>query len=61
MKVAREYEHNLMLGMVPNREALACYILKDWNDEVTPAQKKRKIVIAIGENLSFATAKIICR
>eukprot|EP00484_Ammonia_sp_Unknown_P030159 CAMPEP_0197028598 /NCGR_PEP_ID=MMETSP1384-20130603/8245_1 /TAXON_ID=29189 /ORGANISM="Ammonia sp." /LENGTH=1787 /DNA_ID=CAMNT_0042457619 /DNA_START=164 /DNA_END=5527 /DNA_ORIENTATION=+ len=42
MKVTREYDHNLMLGMVPNREALACYILKDWNEEVTPEEIKKK-------------------
>eukprot|EP01084_Bolivina_argentea_P024722 46018_1 len=51
MKVSREYEHNLMLGMVPNREALACYILKDWNDEVTPQDIKKK-------KLSLQLAKV---
>merc|ERR1712154_96648 len=50
MKVAREYEHNLMLGMVPNREALACYILKDWNDDVTPTQiKKQKLSLQLAK------------
>eukprot|EP00485_Elphidium_margaritaceum_P003456 CAMPEP_0202694858 /NCGR_PEP_ID=MMETSP1385-20130828/8600_1 /ASSEMBLY_ACC=CAM_ASM_000861 /TAXON_ID=933848 /ORGANISM="Elphidium margaritaceum" /LENGTH=1807 /DNA_ID=CAMNT_0049350777 /DNA_START=152 /DNA_END=5575 /DNA_ORIENTATION=- len=49
MRVAREYNHDLMIGMVPDREALACYILKDWNEEVTLQEireKKLKLEIA---------------
>eukprot|EP01083_Nonionella_stella_P037264 101584_1 len=51
MKVAREYDHNIMLGMVPDRDALACYILKDWNEEVTPQEIKKK-------DLSLQIAKV---
>eukprot|EP01084_Bolivina_argentea_P013555 25449_1 len=36
MKISRKYEHNRKLGMGSNREALGCYILKDWNEDVTP-------------------------
>eukprot|EP01084_Bolivina_argentea_P087568 158159_1 len=58
MKVAREYEHNLMLGMVSNREALACYILKDWNKIVTPDDiKKKKIIINVSKIISFMYIK----
>eukprot|EP00488_Nonionellina_sp_1-RS-2012_P003479 TRINITY_DN7424_c0_g1_i1.p1 TRINITY_DN7424_c0_g1~~TRINITY_DN7424_c0_g1_i1.p1 ORF type:complete len:339 (+),score=124.80 TRINITY_DN7424_c0_g1_i1:705-1721(+) len=50
MKVAREHDHNLMLGMVPDREALACYILKDWNEGVTPQEiKKKKLSLEIAK------------
>merc|ERR1719464_1213492 len=37
MRVTRELDDNQVLGMVPTRDAVACYILKDWNAEVTPA------------------------
>jgi len=51
MKVAREYEHSLLLGMVPDRDPFACYILKDWNEEVSPEEIKRR-------KLSLQLAKV---
>ena len=55
MKVAREYEHNLVLEVVPNHEALACYILKDWNKDVTPQEiKKQKIKLLLAKCVTFS-------
>eukprot|EP01084_Bolivina_argentea_P053510 98248_1 len=46
MKVAREYSRDMLLGMLPNREAIACFLLKDWNTIYTPRQiKKRKLTL----------------
>eukprot|EP01083_Nonionella_stella_P159377 519847_1 len=51
MKVAREYDHNFILDMVPHRDAIGCYILKDWNAEVAPQEIKTN-------NLSLQIAKV---
>jgi len=55
MRVARELDENMVLGMVPQREATACYILKDWNAVVTPAEiKKKKITLALAKLSHYA-------
>ncbi len=60
MKVAREFDHNLMLGMVPNKDALACYILKDWNKVVTPTDiKKKKLSLMLAKLCHSAPPKTV--
>ena len=41
-KVSREYEHKMLIKNVPNHIAFACYILKDWNKEITAEEVKMK-------------------
>ena len=41
-KIVREYEHKFHLCTVPNNKPIACYILKDWNKEVTNEEINKK-------------------
>eukprot|EP01084_Bolivina_argentea_P261282 441474_1 len=50
MKVAQEYTHDIILGDISHREAIACYILKDWNKEFTAQEiKDRKLQLCLGK------------
>eukprot|EP01083_Nonionella_stella_P037262 101582_1 len=41
-KVGREFDHNIVLSMLPNHDALACYIVKDWSKEEISQEIKTK-------------------
>ena len=57
-RVSREYEHKMLIKNVPNHTAFACYILKDWNKEITAEEvKMKKITLWLAKMCHIAPLK----